>query len=264
MIKVEQLQLTFNQGTPIENYVLRGLNLKISEGEFVTIIGSNGAGKSSLLNVISGDLFADSGSVVINEQNVSHWPAWKRASMVARVFQDPMVGTCENLTIEENLAIAYNRGHRFTLASALNNNIRSIFKEKLATLNLGLENRLSDMMGLLSGGQRQAISLLMSTLKPSKILLLDEHTAALDPKTAQFVLDLTDKIVSKNHLTTMMVTHSMKQALEYGNRTVMLHQGQVVLDVSGEQRAKLTVTDLLDMFEKTRGEKVTDDALLLG
>ncbi|MCX8650426.1 ABC transporter ATP-binding protein [Gilliamella sp. B2776] len=264
MIKVGELQLTFNQGTPIENHVLRGLNLNISEGEFVTIIGSNGAGKSSLLNVISGDLLADSGSVIINGKNVTRWPAWKRAGLVARVFQDPMVGTCENLTIEENLAIAYNRGHSFTLSPALNRKLRAIFKEKLATLNLGLENRLSDMMGLLSGGQRQAISLLMSTLQPSKILLLDEHTAALDPKTAQFVLELTDEIVSKNHLTAMMVTHSMKQALEYGNRTVMLHQGQVVLDVAGEQRAKLTVNDLLAMFEKTRGEKVTDDALLLG
>ena len=264
MIKVGELQLTFNQGTPIENHVLRGLNLNISEGEFVTIIGSNGAGKSSLLNVISGDLLADSGSVIINGKNVTRWPAWKRAGLVARVFQDPMIGTCENLTIEENLAIAYNRGHSFTLSPALNKKLRGIFKEKLATLNLGLENRLSDMMGLLSGGQRQAVSLLMSTLQPSKILLLDEHTAALDPKTAQFVLDLTDEIVSQNHLTTMMVTHSMKQALEYGNRTVMLHQGQVVLDVSGEQRSKLTVNDLLAMFEKTRGEKVTDDALLLG
>ena len=264
MIKVGELQLTFNQGTPIENHVLRGLNLNISKGEFVTIIGSNGAGKSSLLNVISGDLLSDSGSVIINRKNVTRWPAWKRAGLVARVFQDPVVGTCENLTIEENLAIAYNRGHSFTLSPALNRKLRTIFKEKLATLNLGLENRLSDMMGLLSGGQRQAVSLLMSTLQPSKILLLDEHTAALDPKTAQFVLELTDQIVSKNHLTTMMVTHSMKQALEYGNRTVMLHQGQVVLDVSGEERTKLTVNDLLAMFEKTRGEKVTDDALLLG
>lgn len=268
MIKVERLQLTFNQGTPIENHVLRGLNLSIKKGEFVTIIGSNGAGKSSLLNVISGDLIADSGNVLINNKNVTRWPAWKRASMVARVFQDPMVGTCENLTIEENLAIAYNRGNNnfkyFFLLPALNLKLRALFKEKLATLNLGLENRLSDMMGLLSGGQRQAVSLLMSTLKPSKILLLDEHTAALDPKTAQFVLDLTNRIVLKNKLTTMMVTHSMKQALEYGTRTIMLHQGQVVLDVSGEKRDKLTVNDLLEMFEKTRGEKITDDALLLG
>jgi putative tryptophan/tyrosine transport system ATP-binding protein len=264
MINVRKLQLTFNRGTPIENHVLRGLNLNIKKGEFVTIIGSNGAGKSSLLNVISGDVIADSGNVIIDDKNVTRWPAWKRAGMVARVFQDPMVGTCENLTIEENLAIAYNRGNKFTLLPALNRNLRALFKGKLATLNLGLENRLSDMMGLLSGGQRQAISLLMSTLQPSKILLLDEHTAALDPKTAQFVLDLTNEIVLENKLTTMMVTHSMKQALEYGTRTVMLHQGRVVLDVSGEQRDKLTVTDLLDMFEKTRGEEVTDDALLLG
>lgn len=264
MIKAEQLQLTFNAGTPIQNHVLRGLNLNIKEGEFVTIIGSNGAGKSSLLNTISGDLIVDSGYIIINNYDVTRYPAWKRAGLVARVFQDPMIGTCGNLTIEENLAIAYNRGNGQSLVPALNRHLRGLFKEKLSILNLGLENRLSDMMGLLSGGQRQAISLLMSTLKPSKILLLDEHTAALDPKTGQFVLELTNQIVHENKLTTMMVTHSMKQALEYGTRTVMLHQGQVVLDVSGREREKMTVPDLLSMFEKTRGEEVTDDALLLG
>ncbi|MDF7666917.1 ABC transporter ATP-binding protein [Orbaceae bacterium ESL0727] len=263
MIKVEDVELTFNQGTPIENHVLRGLNLNIEDGEFVTIIGSNGAGKSSLLNVISGDLIADSGYILINDRDVTHFPAWKRAGMVARVFQDPMVGTCENLTIEENLALAYNRGKSFNFRAALNRKRRLLFKDKLTMLNLGLENRLSDMMGLLSGGQRQAVSLLMSTLQPSKILLLDEHTAALDPKTAQFVLELTNKIVSKNQLTTMMVTHSMKQALDYGTRTVMLHQGKVVFDVSGEERKKLTVTDLLNQFEKVRKEPITDDVLLL-
>ncbi|QIQ22304.1 ABC transporter ATP-binding protein [Zophobihabitans entericus] len=264
MIKVEELELTFNRGTPIENYVLRNLNLNIKEGEFVTVIGSNGAGKSSLLNIISGNLIADSGYVIINEKDVSKLPAWQRAGLVARVFQDPMAGTCEKLTIEENLALAYSRGRKRSLLPALNRHLRILFKDKLATLNLGLENRLSDMMGLLSGGQRQAISLLMSSLQPSKILLLDEHTAALDPKTAQFVLQLTNQIVSENKLTTMMVTHSMKQALEYGTRTVMLHQGQVVLDVSGEERSKLGVADLLNMFEQTRGEKISDDALLLG
>lgn len=264
MIKVEELQLTFNAGTPIENHVLRGLNLNIKEGEFVTVIGSNGAGKSTLLNVISGDLIADSGYVIINDKDVTRLHTWKRAGMVARVFQDPMIGTCEKLTIEENLALAYNRGKKQLLKPALNKHLRELFKEKLTILNLGLENRLSDMMGLLSGGQRQAVSLLMSTLQPSKILLLDEHTAALDPKTAQFVLELTNDIVSSSHLTTMMVTHSMKQALEYGDRTVMLHQGRVVLDVSGKQRSQLKVSDLLEMFEKTRGEKITDDALLLG
>ncbi|MDF7670532.1 ABC transporter ATP-binding protein [Orbaceae bacterium ESL0721] len=263
MIKVENLELTFNQGTPIANHVLRGLNLTIKEGEFVTVIGSNGAGKSSLLNVISGDLIADSGYVIINNRDVTHLPAWRRAGMVARVFQDPMVGTCGNLTIEENLALAYNRGKKFNLRSALNHKRRLFFKDKLATLNLRLEKRLTDMMGLLSGGQRQAVSLLMSTLQPSKILLLDEHTAALDPKTAQFVLNLTNQIVSKNQLTTMMVTHSMKQALEYGTRTIMLHQGRVIFDVSGEERKKLTVTDLLNQFEKARKEPITDDVLLL-
>lgn len=264
MIKVEELQLTFNARTPIENHVLRGLNLNIKEGEFVTIIGSNGAGKSSLLNVISGDLISDSGYVIINDQDVTKLPAWRRAGMVARVFQDPMIGTCENLTIEENLALAYNRGKKQRLKPALNRTVRELFKEKLSILNLGLEHRLSDMMGLLSGGQRQAVSLLMSTLQPSKILLLDEHTAALDPKTAQFVLELTAKIIAESQLTTMMVTHSMKQALAYGTRTVMLHQGQVVLDVSGEERARMSVTDLLNMFEKTRGEVISDDSLLLG
>lgn len=264
MINVESLQLTFNAGTPIANHVLRDLNLHINEGEFVTVIGSNGAGKSSLLNIISGDLIADSGYVVINNQDVTKLPAWQRAHLVARVFQDPMAGTCEKLTIEENLALAYNRGRPFLLRPALNRHLRASFAEQLATLNLGLENRLTDMMGLLSGGQRQAVSLLMSSLQPSKILLLDEHTAALDPKTAQFILELTNQIVTQNRLTTMMVTHSMKQALAYGTRTVMLHQGQVVLDVSGTQRSNMTVADLMEMFEKTRGEKVSDDALLLG
>lgn len=264
MIKVEELQLTFNAHTPIENHVLRGLNLNIKEGEFVTVIGSNGAGKSSLLNVISGDLIADSGYVIINNKDVSHLPAWRRAGLVARVFQDPMVGTCGNLTIQENMALAYNRGKKNRLIPALKQNMNGVFKEKLKILDLGLENRLTDMMGLLSGGQRQAVSLLMSTLQPSKILLLDEHTAALDPKTAQFVLELTNQIVKENKLTTLMVTHSMKQALQYGTRTVMLHQGRVVLDVAGEERQKLTVNDLLMMFAKNRGEDVTDDALLLG
>lgn len=263
MLKAKNLQLTFNAGTPIENHVLRGIDLHIAEGEFVTIIGSNGAGKSSLLNVISGDLMVDQGEIAIDNKDVTALPSWKRASFVARVFQDPMIGTCSNLTIEENLSLAYHRGKKKSLKSAINKQLRNFFKEKLMTLNLNLENRLTDVMGLLSGGQRQAVSLLMSTLQPSKILLLDEHTAALDPKTAQFVLSLTDQIVSQHKLTTIMVTHSMKQALEYGSRTIMLHQGQIVLDVSGETRKQMTVTDLLKMFEKTRGEEIADDALLL-
>lgn len=264
MIYLSDLILTFNRGTPIENPVLRGLNLNIEEGEFVTIIGSNGAGKSTLLNTISGDLMPDEGSVKIDGIDVTRLPARKRAGYVARVFQDPMQGTCGNLTIEENLALAYHRGKKRGLTLSLNSSLRKEFKEKLAILNLGLENRLTDIMGLLSGGQRQAISLLMSSLQPSKILLLDEHTAALDPKTAQFVLDLTNQIVTENKLTTIMITHSMKQAIDYGTRTVMLHKGKVIYDLSGDERKGLTVNDLINMFEHNNGENLADDSLLLG
>ena len=262
MMRAQNLRLTFNPGTPIENPALRGLSLNISDGEFVTVIGSNGAGKSTFLNAISGDTMVDSGSILINGQDVTR-QAHKRAHLVARVFQDPMAGTCEALSIEENMALAYNRGRKRGLKLALNSANRALFRDKLAILKLGLENRLTDRMGLLSGGQRQAVSLLMASLQPSKILLLDEHTAALDPKTAAFVLELTDRIVAEGKLTAMMVTHSMRQALDHGQRTVMLHQGQVVLDVAGEQRAGMDVPDLLHLFEQTRGEKVSDDALLL-
>ncbi|UNU73674.1 ABC transporter ATP-binding protein [Moraxella nasovis] len=264
MMQANNLCLTFNKGTPIENPALRGVSLNIADGEFVTVIGTNGAGKSTFLNTISGALAVDSGSVIINGTDVTKKPTHKRSHWVARVFQDPMAGTCESLTIEENMALAYKRGKGRGLKNALNTNNRELFREKLSVLKLGLENRLTDRMGLLSGGQRQAVSLLMASLQPSKILLLDEHTAALDPKTADFVLQLTDQIVTENKLTTMMVTHSMQQALTHGTRTVMLHQGQVVLDVSGDVRRGMTVADLLEMFEKTRGEKVTDDSLILG
>lgn len=264
MMHAENLQLTFNPGTPIENHVLRGLSLDIAEGEFVTVIGSNGAGKSTFLNTISGDVNIDSGHIYINNKDVTREPAYKRAPLVARVFQDPLAGTCEALTIEENMALALKRGQRRGLQLAINKEQRELFREKLAVLNLGLENRLTDRIGLLSGGQRQAVSLLMASLHSSKILLLDEHTAALDPKTAAFVLELTDKIINENKLTAMMVTHSMQQALQHGSRTVMLHQGQVLIDVSGEKRANMTVSDLLQMFEMNQGEEVTDDSLLLG
>lgn len=264
MLQATDLRLTFNPGTPIENPALCGLSLSIADGEFVTVIGTNGAGKSTFLNAISGAVRVDSGSIKINGQDVTRLETHKRAKQVARVFQDPMAGTCEALTIEENMALAYKRGGVRGLAGALNNKNRELFREKLSILKLGLENRLTDRMGLLSGGQRQAVSLLMASLQPSKILLLDEHTAALDPKTAAFVLDLTDKIVGEGRLTTMMVTHSMQQALTHGTRTVMLHQGQVVLDVSGDERQGMSVQDLLNMFERTRGEKVEDDSLILG
>jgi len=263
MLSAKNLHITFNAGTPIETRALRGLSLDIPTGQFVTVIGSNGAGKSTLLNAVSGDLPIDRGTISIDGQDVTPQPVWERAKRVARVFQDPMAGTCEDLTIEENMALAYSRGERRGLGRAINNAMRAEFRERLATLGLGLENRLADRIGLLSGGQRQAVSLLMAALKPSRILLLDEHTAALDPRTAQFVLDLTARIVKENQLTTMMVTHSMRQALDVGERTVMLHQGNVVLDVAGPQRQGLDVPDLLHMFEKVRGETLADDGLLL-
>ncbi|MCK3654700.1 ABC transporter ATP-binding protein [Pasteurellaceae bacterium Macca] len=262
MIELHNLFITFNRGTAIENPVLRGLSLNVAEGEFISVIGSNGAGKSTLLNAISGDCVIDSGEILIQGKNVSHTTSWQRAGQVARVFQDPMAGTCEALTIEENMALAYSRGRKRGLGFALNSQLRTLFKEKLALLGLGLENRLTDQMGRLSGGQRQAVSLLMASLQPSNILLLDEHTAALDPKTTAFVLELTNKIVREQKLTTLMVTHSMRQALDYGDRTVMLHQGQVAFDVSGETRRNMDVPDLLRLFEQNRQEQLSDDGLL--
>ncbi|PFH07675.1 putative ABC transport system ATP-binding protein [Collimonas sp. PA-H2] len=264
MLKLDNLEITFNPDTPIENKVLRGLSLEIPSGQFVTVIGSNGAGKSTMLNAVCGDLMVDSGSITIDGTDATRRSSWQRADLVARVFQDPMAGTCESLTIEENMALAWKRGSPRGLRFSLNRNLRALFREKLSILGLGLENRLSDRMGLLSGGQRQAVSLLMASLQPSRILLLDEHTAALDPKTAAFILSLTAKIVESSKLTAMMVTHSMRQALDYGTRTVMLHEGKVILDVHGEQRQGLDVPDLLRMFETTRGEKIDDDKLLLG
>jgi len=263
MLSVENIKITFNLGTPIETKALRGLSLHIPKAQFVTVIGSNGAGKSTLLNAISGAQSIDSGEIYLAGVNITRQPVWNRAKVVARVFQDPMAGTCEELTIEENLALAAHRGHNRGLRLAINKQMREEFKERLSLLGLGLENRLTDRIGLLSGGQRQAVSLLMAAMRPSQILLLDEHTAALDPRTAAFVLELTQKLVADEHLTTMMVTHSMRQALEIGERTVMLHQGKVVLDVSGQERQNLTVSDLLTMFERVRGEAIDDDALLL-
>ena len=264
MLSAQHLEITFNPGTPIETRALRGMSLDIPAGQFVTVIGSNGAGKSTFLNAISGDQTVDSGRIAIDGVDVTRMPVRARAERVARVFQDPMAGTCEDLTIEENMALAQRRGTFRNLGRAVKASMREGFRERLATLGLGLENRLTDRIGLLSGGQRQAVSLLMAALQPSRILLLDEHTAALDPRTADFVLRLTERIVAESQLTTMMVTHSMRQALDVGERTVMLHQGQVVLDVSGEERKRMDVPDLLHMFEKVRGEKLSDDALLLG
>lgn len=264
MLAATDLHMTFNAGTPIETRALCGMTITIPTGEFVTVIGSNGAGKSTLLNAVSGEMEVDSGRVEINGEDVTRLPVWARAGRVARVFQDPMAGTCEDLTIEENMALADMRGARRRLRHAVKMARRDEYRTHLERLGLGLENRLSDRIGLLSGGQRQAVSLLMAALRSSHILLLDEHTAALDPRTADFVLKLTARIVTEQKLTTMMVTHSMRQALDVGDRTVMLHQGQVVLDVAGEERKGMKVRDLLEMFERVRGEQIDDDALLLG
>ena len=263
MIRVEAVHVTFNSGTPLARRALDGIDLKIPTGQFLTVIGSNGAGKSTLLNVLSGDIIPEKGKVMINDQDVTSQSTPQRARLVARVFQNPLVGSCANLTIEENLALAYRRGQRRGLRPALNRSVRKEFRERLARLGLGLENRLGDRMGLMSGGQRQAISLLMSTLAPNQILLLDEHTAALDPKTAAYVLQLTREIVAERGSTTLMVTHSMRQALTLGDRTIMLYEGQIIFDVSGAERAGLEVADLLRRFEELRGEELADDTLLL-
>jgi len=264
MIHLNNIHVTFSADTPLETHALKGLNLNIQEGEFVTVIGSNGAGKSSLLNVLSGDITISSGDITIDQQRVEQLDTAQRAHLVARVFQDPLGGSCEYLSIEENLALADARGRTRGLGSAINKNRKQPYKDYLKRLNLGLEHRLEDKIGLLSGGQRQAISLLMATLQPSKILLLDEHTAALDPKTSQFVLELTQQIISEKKLTTLMVTHSMKQALEVGTRTIMLHQGNIIFDIKGEERQNLEVGDLLKLFSQAMGEQLADDALLLG
>lgn len=264
MISATNLKLTFGKGTPLENPALRGMSLTVNQGEFVTVIGSNGAGKSTFLNALAGEVMVDSGTIVVDDQDVTRLPTHKRSGRVARVFQDPLAGTCEGLSIEENMALAIKRGQRRGLSTAVKRSYLEHFRAHLAKLNLGLENRLGDKMGLLSGGQRQAVSLLMASLTPSSILLLDEHTAALDPKTAGFVLELTQELIAEQKLTTLMVTHSMKQALEVGDRTVMLHQGQVVFDIGGEERKGLDVKDLLALFEQQRGLEITDDSLLLG
>ena len=263
MLSAKNLKITFNPGTPIETRALRGLSLDIPAGQFVTVIGSNGAGKSTFLNAVSGDLPIDSGQILIDDEDVTRKPVWARANRVARVFQDPMAGTCEDLTIEENMALAQRRGAGRGLGRAVQASMRDGFRESLATLGLGLENRLGDRIGLLSGGQRQAVSLLMAALQPSRILLLDEHTAALDPRTADFVLHLTARIVAEKKLTTMMVTHNMKDAIVHGNRLIMMYDGNIVIDVSGEEKKKLTVPDLLDLFSKVSGSDEADDKMLL-
>jgi putative ABC transport system ATP-binding protein len=264
MINLKNVKVTFGRGTPLQKQALNGIDLTIEEGSFVTVIGSNGAGKSTLLGVLAGDVLATEGQVLIGNSDVTRKTTAARAGLVARVFQDPLAGSCGALSIEENLALAARRGERRGLTSALGSKRRDHFRDRIAELNLGLENRMKDRMDLLSGGQRQAVSLVMATLAGSEVLLLDEHTAALDPGMAEFIMNLTQKIVSERKLTTLMVTHSMRQALDYGHRTVMLHGGELVLDVHGDNRKTLTVEDLIGMFRKMRGQTLDDDALLIG
>jgi putative ABC transport system ATP-binding protein len=263
MIRVESLVVTFARGTPLEKRALDGVDLTIDAGEFVSVIGSNGAGKSTLLSAVAGDVAVTSGRILIDDEDVTRQPTARRSAKVARVFQDPLAGSCGQLTVEENLAIAVARGGRRGLSHALTHQRRELFRGRVAALALGLELRLGNKMALLSGGQRQALALVMATLAKSSVLLLDEHTAALDPGMAEFVSTLTRRTVEENRLTTLMVTHSMRQALDLGTRTIMLHEGKVVLDVKGEERAGLTVGALVAMFRRQRGETIDDDALLI-
>jgi len=264
MLVVENLHLTFHPGTPVENHALRGVCLSLNAGDFVTVIGGNGAGKSTLLSGIAGTYPPDTGRVNIDGTDVTHLPEHKRAIYLGRVFQDPMRGTVANMNIEENLALAYRRGARRGIRWYISSKERKLYRERLATLELGLENRMADKAGLLSGGQRQALTLLMATLKEPKLLLLDEHTAALDPKTAPKVLEIGDRIISEHNLTTMMVTHNMRDAIRHGNRLIMMSAGNIVLDISGEEKKKLTVEGLIAKFSQASGEEFTGDQALLG
>ena len=263
MLKITNLQKTFNAGTVNEKVALNGLDLHLKDGDFVTVIGGNGAGKSTLLNAISGVWKPDFGTVEINGVDVTNMPEHKRAKFLGRVFQDPMKGTSPDMEIAENLAIAARRGTNRKLVWGVRKAEREQYKELLATLDLGLEARLSTKVGLLSGGQRQAVTLLMATLRKPKLLLLDEHTAALDPKTAAKVLSLTDKLVNEGNLTTLMITHNMHDAIEYGNRLIMMHEGRIIVDVSGEEKKKLTIPELLELFEKASGSEFASDKVML-
>ena len=263
MLEIQDVHKTFNAGTINEKVALNGVNLNLNPGDFVTIIGGNGAGKSTTLNAIAGVWSIDAGKIVIDGVDITKLSEHKRAAFLGRVFQDPMTGTAATMSIEENMAIAARRGQRRGLGWGITKKERESFKESLKTLDLGLEDRLSSKVGLLSGGQRQAITLLMASLKKPKLLLLDEHTAALDPKTAAKVLALSDKIISDHNLTAMMVTHNMKDAILHGNRLIMMHEGKVILNIAGEEKKKLTVADLLQQFERVSGEEFTSDKELL-
>ena len=263
MLKIDNIKKTFNPGTINEKVALNGVNLSLEEGDFVTVIGGNGAGKSTTLNAIAGVWPVDSGKIYIGGDDVTRLSEYKRAKYLGRVFQDPMTGTATTMSIEENMAIAARRGQSRGLCWGITKKERDVYREMLATLDLGLEDRLSSKVGLLSGGQRQAITLLMASIQKPRLLLLDEHTAALDPKTAAKVLEISDRIIADHHLTAMMVTHNMKDAIVHGNRLIMMHEGRVILNIAGEEKKKLTVEDLLHQFEKVSGEEFANDKALL-
>ncbi len=264
MLEIKDVTKVFNPGTVNEKLALDHFSLTLEDGDFVTVIGGNGAGKSTMMNAISGVWPVDSGEIIIDGINVTRLPEHKRAKFLGRVFQDPMTGTAATMGIEENLALAKRRGRRRFLGSGITKKEREEYRELLKILDLGLENRLTSKVGLLSGGQRQALTLLMATLQKPKLLLLDEHTAALDPKTAAKVLETTEYIVNKDHLTTLMITHNMKDAITHGNRLIMMMDGQIILDIRGEEKKSLTVEDLLHKFEAVSGEEFANDKAILG
>ena len=264
MLDINGIYKTFNAGTVNEKTALRGLSLHLNEGDFVTVIGGNGAGKSTMLNAVAGVWPVDEGTITIGGVNVTHLSEYQRAAYIGRVFQDPMTGTAATMQIEENLALASRRGQRRTLRPGITREEREQYRELLKILDLGLEDRLTSKVGLLSGGQRQALTLLMATLRKPELLLLDEHTAALDPKTAAKVLAATERIVQKDHLTTLMITHNMRDAIAHGNRLIMMYEGRIAIDVSGEEKARLTVPQLLELFNQASGSDEADDKLLLG
>lgn len=263
MLKLEHLYKTFNPGTINQKVALSDLSLHLNPGDFVTVIGGNGAGKSTMLNAIAGVWAVDSGRILLDGQDVTALPEHKRAKLIGRVFQDPMMGTAPNMQLEENLALAMRRGQRRGLGWGVTKAEREVYREKLKTLNLGLEDRMTVKVGLLSGGQRQALTLLMASLQKPKLLLLDEHTAALDPATAAKVLDLSDRIIAESQLTAMMITHNMSDAIRHGNRLIMMNEGHIILDISGEEKKKLTKQMLMDKFAEVAGTQVESDQVLL-
>ena len=263
MLKLEHLYKTFNPGTINQKVALSDLSLHLNPGDFVTVIGGNGAGKSTMLNAIAGVWAVDSGRIILDGQDVTALPEHKRAKLIGRVFQDPMMGTAPNMQLEENLALAMRRGQRRGLGWGVTKAEREVYREKLKTLNLGLEDLMTVKVGLLSGGQRQALTLLMASLQKPKLLLLDEHTAALDPATAAKVLDLSDRIVAENQLTALMITHNMTDAIKHGNRLIMMNEGKIILDISGEEKKQLTKQMLMDKFAEVAGTQVESDQVLL-